>query len=213
MGRLKSLERYVASSAFGYTAAAVVKSDPSDLRYDALLTATNAVFSRGDESHDVRIFIQRLEPRWLTVETLAVYISRSVAAVRGLVRRRQIPYVKQGVTVYFDRHVIDNEWMRGPHRALPKPKGPRKGTIVSDEAVRNFVEAVLREHGPQTLTVLSETAIEMGVGAGRVPAVRGLILSAIYRCERFTKRHNGARGALRWHLRPDSMPADVAPFR
>jgi excisionase family DNA binding protein len=48
--------------------------------------------------------------RYLTTPTCATYIGRTVAAVRGLVKRGQIPCVRVGRRVQFDKERIDR-WM------------------------------------------------------------------------------------------------------
>lgn len=54
-------------------------------------------------------------PRWMTVETCAAYIDRSIRGIEGLVRRGSIPFVKQGALIYFDRDRIDR-WMENGGR-------------------------------------------------------------------------------------------------
>jgi excisionase family DNA binding protein len=54
-------------------------------------------------------------PRWMSISTAARYLDRTEAAMRGLVARAQIPYVKQGERVFFDREALD-EWMRSTQR-------------------------------------------------------------------------------------------------
>lgn len=48
--------------------------------------------------------------RYMSVATCATYIGRTPKAVRNLVDRSQIPYLKVGRRVQFDRERIDN-WM------------------------------------------------------------------------------------------------------
>jgi excisionase family DNA binding protein len=59
-------------------------------------------------------------PRWMTTETCAAYIDRTVHGVRALVKRGSIPFVKQGGTLYFDRDAIDDwiatGWLRTRRR-------------------------------------------------------------------------------------------------
>lgn len=54
-------------------------------------------------------------PRWMTTDTCAAYIDRTVRGIEGLVRRGLIPFVKQGGRVYFDRDAIDR-WMMNAGR-------------------------------------------------------------------------------------------------
>lgn len=49
-------------------------------------------------------------PRLTDMTGVAEYIGRSKGAVRGMVDRRQIPYVKTGGRVMFDLRKID-EWI------------------------------------------------------------------------------------------------------
>jgi hypothetical protein len=55
-------------------------------------------------------------PRWLTVPTCARYIDRSETATRTLAARGNIPCVKQGDRLYFDRLLVD-QWMQISRRA------------------------------------------------------------------------------------------------
>ena len=48
--------------------------------------------------------------RYLTVAEAAIYVRRSEDAVRRLVHLKKIPHLKQGRSVRFDMHQLD-EWM------------------------------------------------------------------------------------------------------
>ena len=47
------------------------------------------------------------ERRYLDVEALAEYICSTPASVRQLVHRKQLPYLKRGTRLLFDRQAID----------------------------------------------------------------------------------------------------------
>ena len=49
--------------------------------------------------------------RWLTVKEAAVYLRRTEGAVRHLVNRREVPFVKKPRRVFFDRKALDR-WMQ-----------------------------------------------------------------------------------------------------
>jgi excisionase family DNA binding protein len=51
-----------------------------------------------------------VEPRWFDVDTAARYLCMSRHAIYHRVSRRQIPFVKDGRTIRFDRHALDR-WM------------------------------------------------------------------------------------------------------
>lgn len=51
------------------------------------------------------------ETRYLTYEQCATYIGRTVRAVEGLVRRGQIPVIRLGARVQFDKEAVDR-WMQ-----------------------------------------------------------------------------------------------------
>lgn len=73
-------------------------------------------------------------PRYLGVGGAARYVSRSEKAVYHLVARREIPFIKQGRRLSFDRVALDR-WM---------------GSGVVDAAVRPVVHSSsLRESAPE----------------------------------------------------------------
>src|SRR5215210_6635198 len=51
-----------------------------------------------------------IEPRWLDVDTAAQYLCMSRHALYHRVSRRQIPFVRHGRIVRFDRQALDR-WM------------------------------------------------------------------------------------------------------
>lgn len=55
-------------------------------------------------------------PRWMTTATVARYIDRTEAGVRGMLRRGAIPFVKRDGIIYFDQVEIDR-WIRQGRRA------------------------------------------------------------------------------------------------
>lgn len=48
-----------------------------------------------------------MEQRYLSVEEIAVYLGRTVRAIEGLVRRGQIPVIRLGRRVQFDKEDVD----------------------------------------------------------------------------------------------------------
>ena len=52
-----------------------------------------------------------IEPRYLTVEQCAIYLGRTVDGVRGLVKRRQVPVIRLGRKVQFDKEALDR-WIQ-----------------------------------------------------------------------------------------------------
>lgn len=52
-----------------------------------------------------------MESRYLSVDACATYIGRTQDAIRGLVKRRQIPHVKIGRRVQFDKEAVD-KWVQ-----------------------------------------------------------------------------------------------------
>src|SRR5216117_2615190 len=51
-----------------------------------------------------------IEPRWLDVDTAAQYLCMSRHALYHRISRRQIPFVKRGRIIRFDRFALDR-WM------------------------------------------------------------------------------------------------------
>src|SRR3954453_5338208 len=67
-----------------------------------------------------------IEPRWLDVDTAAQYLCMSRHALYHRISRRQIPFVRRGRIIRFDRQALDR-WMS---------KGVRNGF---EEARRDLV--------------------------------------------------------------------------
>jgi hypothetical protein len=59
-----------------------------------------------------------LPRRWLSFEACAQYLGKTHAALRGLVRRRQIPFHRYHHRLLFDRVEIDN-WVQSIRQRLP----------------------------------------------------------------------------------------------
>lgn len=53
-----------------------------------------------------------VEPRYLDVNGVAGYLTKSPDAIRMLVKKAQIPHVRLGRSIRFDRVAID-KWMLG----------------------------------------------------------------------------------------------------
>ena len=52
------------------------------------------------------------EPRYLDVAGVATYISKSPKAIRHMVAQAQLPHIRMGRSIRFDRVEIDR-WMMG----------------------------------------------------------------------------------------------------
>ena len=48
-----------------------------------------------------------IEVRYMNIEQCSIYIGRSVTAIYRLVARREIPFIRNGRTLRFDRVAID----------------------------------------------------------------------------------------------------------
>ena len=55
---------------------------------------------------------EAMDVRYLDANAAAAYLSLSVKAIYHRVRRRQIPFVKKGRRVFFDRRAIDTMMRR-----------------------------------------------------------------------------------------------------
>lgn len=55
--------------------------------------------------------LSRSDNRYMDLEQCAAYIGRTTHALRGLIRRRQIPHMRIGRRLQFDRDKIDS-WMK-----------------------------------------------------------------------------------------------------
>ena len=62
---------------------------------------------------------ESIRARFFDVPTCAAYICRTPEAVRQLVKRAEIPYVKVGRRVQFDRDGIDR-WIQMHHRSAAR---------------------------------------------------------------------------------------------
>ncbi|HEY7338943.1 MAG TPA: helix-turn-helix domain-containing protein [Bryobacteraceae bacterium] len=56
---------------------------------------------------------RRIERRYMTIEEIAEYIGRSKTAVYRLVAKREIPFIRIGRTLRFDRMAIEGWQERG----------------------------------------------------------------------------------------------------
>src|SRR5713226_3551759 len=61
-----------------------------------------------------------IEPRWLDVDTAAQYLCMSRHALYHRVSRRQIPFVRRGRIVRFDRQALDRWMSKGVRNGLEK---------------------------------------------------------------------------------------------
>jgi len=65
-----------------------------------------------------------VDPYWLDVPAAARYLCMTPHAIYHRINRRDIPFVRQGRMVRFDRHELDR-WMRKSTRPRPR-SGPRR---------------------------------------------------------------------------------------
>jgi excisionase family DNA binding protein len=61
--------------------------------------------------------------RYLDVKAAAEYLGRSEGAIRHLVERRQIPFIRQGGRVFFDRLSLDRWMSNGSVQAVQEEGG------------------------------------------------------------------------------------------
>lgn len=78
------------------------KKDIANLR--AFIEEQFQALERANTTHSAN------QSRYLTIEQCAAYIGRTAKAVRSLVYRAEIPHIKQGNRLSFDRERIDR-WM------------------------------------------------------------------------------------------------------
>ena len=50
----------------------------------------------------------------LNIKDAATYMNCSVSTIRNLVRKREIPYFRMGIKIYFKKSKLDN-WMDNYH--------------------------------------------------------------------------------------------------
>lgn len=82
-----------------------------------------------------------IEPRWLDVDTAAQYLCMSRHALYHRVSRRQIPFVRSGRIVRFDRQALDRWMSKGVRNGF----GEAGRDLVFHEADQR--PAVSRVHG------------------------------------------------------------------
>jgi hypothetical protein len=66
----------------------------------------------------------------MTTSTVARYIDRTEAGIRGMLRRGAIPFVKRDGIIYFDQVEIDR-WIRQGRRVRLVPSSRLSGHIPS----------------------------------------------------------------------------------
>ena len=65
-----------------------------------------------------------LEPRWLDVDAASRYLCMSVHALYHKIGRRQIPFVKQGRSIRFDRFALDRWMAKGVRNGFDETRRP-----------------------------------------------------------------------------------------
>lgn len=122
-----------------------------------------------------------VEPRWFDVDTAARYLCMSRHAIYHRVSRRQIPFVKDGRTIRFDRHALDRWMSKGVrngfgetgrdlvlHEADQRPAVSRVHRVRGQE-VRRTPRGGNRARHPRRHSRLEEHDSELRGMVGRVP--------------------------------------------
>ena len=87
-----------------------------------------------------------LEPRWLDVDTASRYLCMSVDALYHRVARRQIPFVKNGRSVRFDRQALDRWMSKGVKHGFGEA---RRDLVLREANQRPAVSRVHRVRGQE----------------------------------------------------------------
>src|SRR3989441_10113547 len=87
-----------------------------------------------------------VEPRWLDVEAASRYLCMSVDALYHRVGRRQIPFVKHGRIIRFDRFALDRWMAKGVRNGFDET---RRGLVPEENDQRPAVRRVDRLRGSE----------------------------------------------------------------
>src|SRR5436190_20144083 len=80
-----------------------------------------------------------VEPRWLDVDAASRYLCMSVHALYHRIGRRQIPYVKQGRMIRFDRFALDRWMAKGVRNGFDETRRP---LVLQENDQRSTVRRV-----------------------------------------------------------------------
>src|SRR5437870_2113225 len=87
-----------------------------------------------------------LEPRWLDVDAVSRYLCMSVDALYHRIARREIPFVKQGRLVRFDRFALDRWMAKGVRRGFDET---RRAVVLQENDQRSAIRTVHRVRGSE----------------------------------------------------------------
>src|SRR6266404_6516065 len=85
-----------------------------------------------------------IEPRWLDVDTAAQYLCMRRHALYHRISRRQIPFVRRGRIIRFDRHALDRWMSKGVRNGFEEA---RRDLVLPEDDQRSAVPRVYRVRG------------------------------------------------------------------
>src|ERR1051325_11094298 len=85
-----------------------------------------------------------IEPRWLDVDTAAQYLCMSRHALYHRISRRQIPFVRRGRIIRFDRQALDRWMSKGVRNGFEET---RRDLVLPENAQRSAVPRAHRVRG------------------------------------------------------------------
>src|SRR4029079_16491370 len=85
-----------------------------------------------------------IEPRWLDVDTAAQYLCMSRHAIYHRISRRQIPFVRRGRIIRFDRQAPDRWMSKGVRNGFEEA---RRDLVLPEDDQRSAVPRVHRVRG------------------------------------------------------------------
>src|SRR2546421_12927918 len=94
-----------------------------------------------------------IEPRWLDVDTAAQYLCMSRHALYHRISRRQIPFVRRGRIIRFDRQALDRWMSKGVRNGFEET---RRDLVLPENDQRS---AVPRVHGVRGQEVRGTTRV------------------------------------------------------
>src|SRR5438105_10345059 len=87
-----------------------------------------------------------IEPRWLDVDTAAQYLCMSRHALYHRISRRQIPFVRRGRIIRFDRQALDRWMSKGVRNGFEEA---RRDLVLPEDDQRSAVPRVHRVRGQE----------------------------------------------------------------
>src|SRR5215510_575433 len=85
-----------------------------------------------------------IEPRWLDVDTAAQYLCMSRHALYHRISRRQIPFVRRGRIIRFDRQALDRWMSKGVRNGFEEA---RRDLVLPEDDQRSAIPRVHRVRG------------------------------------------------------------------